>query len=189
MRSYPRVVDEILKENHQVVQVKEVYHLSYRGLKRNNWVSSTNYSFHFLSELFIIHHCILFDIQYSLTETIKVFECDRGVLKIQKISMLLLMACLFHYFHHVWKKSWLLFAMNSPTFNSRRNVIPRQTFAKKFAERPPAKKAWRLQAFLMFSLRTSLRTFIPYTSTTQWKKNFSSKLLNFPRGTFVIIEL
>lgn len=131
MRSYPRVVDEILKENHQVVQVKEVYHLSYRGLTRNTWVSSTNYSLHFLSELFIIHHCILFDIQYSLTETIKVFECDWGVLQIQKMSMLLLMACLFHSFHHVWKKSWLLFAMNSPTFNSRRNVIPPPNFRKK----------------------------------------------------------
>ena len=29
-----------------------------------------------LSELFLIHHCILFDIHYSLTETVKLLECD-----------------------------------------------------------------------------------------------------------------
>ena len=60
---------------------------------------------------------------------------------------------------------------------------------KKFGERPPAKKSIKAAGFSDVFAKNFAQSFHPLDKHNSVKKNFSSKLLNFPRGTFVIIEL
>lgn len=164
MRSYPRVVDEILKENHQVVQVKEVYHLSYRGLTRNNWVSSTNYSLHFLSELFIIRYSSLHFVRYSIFfngnhKSLRVWL--RSVENTEDINasfdglfVSLFSPCL--------KKilTTICHELTNIQLSEECHTAAKLSQKSLLSVRLLKKACSRLN-FLMFSLRTSLRTFIP----------------------------
>lgn len=88
------------------------------------------------------------------------------------------------HFSSCLKKSWRPFYMNSPVFNSRRNVT-----------RPPkfGKKSSQVAGFSDVFTKNFAQSFYPLDKHNPGaqlsEKNFSSKLLNFPRGTFVIIEL
>lgn len=178
MRTCPCAEDEILKElflwessRRGTSQRSLISFLS--GVEEEWTESHCSPSIFFPSySLFIIAFCSIFIRAEAVMGSWnrKLFEFDWGMLKIQKISTLLLMVYLFHHFHHVWRNLDYYFPWTHQYSTFGGLSCGRQNFAKKFGERSPAKTRMRAAGFSDVFAKNFAKSFHPLDKHNAVKK-------------------